>query len=366
MSHPGSVKIHAVIMAGGSGTRFWPLSRHANPKQFLAIGTKEPLLRETITRLHPLVTPERVHVVAGAHHAAQVRALLPELSASALLVEPCARNTAPCVGLAALHVARLDPDAVMAVLPADHHIADGETFRRLVAGAAERAAQGELVTLGISPTRPETGYGYIQRAAEPSLRTEGDLPVYEVLRFVEKPALALAERYLAEGDYLWNSGMFFMTPRRILSDIERFLPELAAQLARIDAAIGAPDYEAVLAECFTAAPAVSLDFGVMERAENVRVIAAQMGWNDVGHWAALPDFSPTDGDENVIIGDALLRDCEGVIAHSEAGLTVAALGLRDLVVVATADVVMICPRARAQEVRVLGQALAEAGREELL
>ncbi len=359
------LSLYAVIMAGGSGTRFWPLSRQRRPKQLLAIGTAKPLIVETVERLAPLVPLENVRVVAGRQHAGPIADLLPALPADGVLVEPCARNTAPCIGLAAVHLARQDPDAVLAVLPADHHIADAVGFRGLVEAAAERALAGEIVTLGIRPTRPETGYGYIHFDADDRVEAAGGIGVHAVRRFVEKPPREVAERYLADGSYLWNSGMFFFTAARILDDIGRYLPEMRAELEAIGAAIGTPDYDQVLAERFAAIKGVSIDYGVMEHAARVRVVPAEMGWNDVGHWAALADFADADDAGNVASGDALLVDASDNIVHSE-GALVAAVGVSGLVVVATPDAVLVCPREQAQDVRKIVDALKEQGREELL
>jgi mannose-1-phosphate guanylyltransferase len=358
--------MYAVIMAGGSGTRFWPLSRRLRPKQFLAIGTEQPLIDETAARLAPLVPMERVRVVAGAHHADAIRSLLPALPADGLLIEPCARNTAPCVGLAAIHLFKEDPEAVMAVLPADHHIGDAAGFRRLMAAAAERARAGEIVTLGIRPTRPETGYGYIHYDRSDTQLTSDGVEICAVNRFVEKPPRAVAERYLEHGGYLWNSGMFFFTARRILDDIARLLPQLSAALERIGAAIGTPDYDAVLAENFAALESVSIDYGVMEHAERVRVVPADIGWNDVGHWAALADFAEADAQGNVVDGASVLIDARNLVVHAEPGRMVAAIGVDNLVIVATDDAVLVCPRDRAQDVRRVVAELKKSGRETLL
>jgi mannose-1-phosphate guanylyltransferase len=355
----------AVIMAGGSGTRFWPLSRTHRPKQFLAIGTAEPLIVETVHRLAPLIGVERTCIVAGAHHADGIRTLLPELPDTGLIIEPCARNTAPCVGLAAIHVAHTDPDAVMAVLPADHHIADPNAFRRVMAAAAERARAGEIVTLGIRPTRPETGYGYIHYDRAETTVTQNGVEVCAVRRFVEKPPKAVAEKYLADGGYLWNSGMFFFTARRILDDMRRLLPAMADGLERIAKTIGTPQYDAVLAEEFAAMTSVSIDYGIMEHAANVRVVPATIGWNDVGHWAALADFAEADAHGNVVEGPAVVIDSRDTIIHSE-GRVVAVVGCDNLAVVSTDDAVLVCPRERAQDVRRVVDALKSQGKTELL
>jgi len=360
--------MYAVIMAGGSGTRFWPLSRRLRPKQFLAIGTETPLIVETVNRLAPEVPLDRVRIVAGAHHADGIRTHLPGLPKDALLIEPCARNTAPCLGLAAIHVAHEDPDAVMAVLPADHHIGDQAGFHRVVNLAAEAAAKGEIVTLGIAPTRPETGYGYIEVANAIKAGVNGPLPV---TRFVEKPNAETAATYLSSGRFLWNSGMFFLTARRALADIERFLPRLHAALGRISAAIGTPEYDAVLAEAFATAESISIDYGIMEHATGhatlppVKVVPADIEWNDVGHWAAIADYAEADADGNVVEGDAILVDTQNTIVHA-AGRMVAVVGLQDVVVVETEDAVLVCPRDRAQDVREIVARLREADRTDLL
>ncbi len=357
--------MYAVVMAGGSGTRFWPLSRRARPKQFLAIGTEKPLLVETVERLAPLVSASQTYVVAGEAHASEVAALLPTLPSDQLLIEPCARNTAPAIGLAAIHLRRRDPEAVMAVLPADHHIGDRPGFVRLLRAAEERARAGEIVTIGIRPDRPETGYGYIHYDRKETVPTKNGVDACRVLRFVEKPPRATAERYIAEGGYLWNSGMFFVTVARILADIRRFLPNLAAALDRVDAAIGEPFYEKVLADEFNDLESISIDYGVMEHADNVRVLPASIGWNDVGHWAALADFAETDAQGNVSAGNAILVDAHRNIVHAE-GRVVAVVGVRDLVVVATPDAVLVVPRDRAQDVRHVVDRLREQGEEDLL
>lgn len=357
--------IHAVIMAGGSGTRFWPLSRRSKPKQLLPIGTEEALIVETAKRLDPVIPMERVAVVAGRIHMGPIAALLPALTPENQIVEPCARNTAPALGLAAAHLYHRDPDAIMAVFPADHHISKVEGFQRLIVAASERAAEGEIVTLGIRPSRPETGYGYIRYHQDQGLTAANGVEAFMVDRFVEKPPLSTAERYLAEGDYLWNSGMFFFKASRLLSDIAEHLPELSAALARISAAIGAPDYERVLDEAFNAAPSISIDYGVMERAAQVRVIPADIGWNDVGHWAAVADFVPADAQDNVTHGPQVLIEAKGNITHSQDGRLIAALGVQDLVIVSTDDAVLVLPKERAQDVRAIVDAL-KGTREELI
>ncbi len=233
---------YAIIMAGGSGTRFWPLSRRARPKQFLAIGTESPLIVETVERLVPLIPTEHLKIVAGESHVAGLKSHLPMLGPDALIVEPCARNTAPCIGLAAINVAQDDPDAVMVVLPADHHIADGTSYRNLISAACERARQGDIVTLGIHPTRPETGYGYIELDANRVTNPDVGPIAFDLNRFVEKPDVDTARKYLESKHFVWNSGMFFFTAKTILGAFERHLPDMHEGLMRIADHIGSNTY----------------------------------------------------------------------------------------------------------------------------
>ena len=365
-----STNLFAVIMAGGSGTRFWPLSRAERPKQFLPIGTASPLIIETIERISPLVHMDRICVVAGRHHRDWLVKNAPELREESIFIEPCARNTAPCIGLAAVQLAHRDPDAILAILPADHHIGDSVKFRRLIKAATRRAALGEIVTLGITPDRPETGYGYIEMSDNEQL-SDDEIAIRTVARFVEKPDRATAQTYLDSGRFLWNSGMFFFSARTILAAFQRHLPALSVALDEISAAIGTDRYEAVLEDQFTKAPSVSIDYGIMEPITQasdespVRVIEADIGWNDVGHWAALGDFAQSDALGNVQRGDTLVIDGDNNIIYADEG-TVATVGVSGLVVVRTSDAVLVCRRDDAQSVRKIVSTLKENGREELL
>lgn len=347
--------LYPVVMAGGSGTRFWPLSRKARPKQFLALATDRPLLVETVKRLDGLATPGRTYVVCGPVHARAVRRLLPRLPAPNVLVEPVARNTAPAIGLATLHVRARDPDGVLAVLPSDHHVADVRGFRAVLGRAAEVARSGALVTIGIEPTRPETGYGYI--------RVGEQLPggAARVRAFVEKPDAATAERYLASGEYLWNGGIFVFTARAMLDAIRKHMPELAAVLDRIAPTLGTSRYGAALKKHFPTAKAVSIDYGVMEKAAEIAVVPGAFGWSDVGSFAALPEVRPADAAGNVVVGKgAVLVDSAGCVVVGS-GRPLGLVGLKDMVVVDSGDAVLVVPRDRSQDVRAVVQSLKARG-----
>jgi mannose-1-phosphate guanylyltransferase len=362
------VNIHPVVMAGGSGTRFWPLSRRSRPKQFLPLAGGAPLLRATVERLPPLVEAQRVRVVCGPSHAAAVRKMLPELPKANVVVEPCARNTAPCVGLAALHVAAEDPKGVMLVLPADHHIARPAAFRDALGAAARVAASGAIVTVGVKPTRPETGYGYLKvgRAVDGKVRLKKGLAPRAVERFVEKPDVATAERYLADGAYLWNSGIFAFRADVILEEIRRALPDLGQRLGEIAAAIGTGGYARALGRAFPACPSISIDYGVMEKSDRIAVVPGDFGWSDVGSFAALPEVRAADAQGNVAEGEALILDGRDNVVLARKDRPVALIGLDGVVVVDAGDALLVCKKDRAQDVRQAVDALQKRGRDDVL
>jgi mannose-1-phosphate guanylyltransferase len=358
------MNVFPVVMAGGSGTRFWPLSRAARPKQFLALSGGAPLLAETVARLPPLAGPERTFVVCGPVHAAAARALLPAVPPGNVVVEPCARNTAPAIGLAALHVARRDPAGVLAVLPSDHHVARPDLFRDALSAAARLAGKGLLATIGIRPSRPETGYGYLLAGAPLDPDPAGLLPA-KVERFVEKPDRATAERYLADGRYLWNAGIFAFRADVVLAEIRALMPELADRLDAIGAALGTPGYDAALAEAFPRCPSQSIDYGVMERSARIAVVPVDFGWSDVGSFAALPEVRAADAAGNVAEGDALVVDGRENVVLAKDRL-VAVVGVDGLVVVDAGDALLVCPRDRAQDVKKVVDELRRRGRDDLL
>jgi mannose-1-phosphate guanylyltransferase len=356
------MKLHPIVIAGGSGTRFWPLSRQKRPKQFLPLASEKPLIVDTLERLSPLCKVEESFVVCGKTHARKVKSLVPALPAAQLLVEPMARNTGPAIGLAALHVSARDPQGVMVVLPADHHIADTATFRKTLTAAAKLARRGLLTTIGISPTRPDTGYGYIHLGAP----LDAENKAHRVQRFVEKPDLDRARGYLSSGDYLWNAGIFVMRADVFLGEVARFLPKLHAALETIRPTLGTRRYAATLAREFAHAEPISIDYGVMERADGIACVPGDFGWSDVGSFAALPDVRPVDSHGNVVQGDAALIDCHGCVVVGAGARTIAAVGVSNLVIVDAGDTLLVVPKDRAQDVRAAVEALGKRGAAHLL
>jgi mannose-1-phosphate guanylyltransferase len=305
---------------------------------------------------------ERTIVVAAASQVEDVLRAVPGLPQNNILAEPCGRNTAPCIGFAAEALYARDPDAVLAVLPADHHIANEAAFTEVVSEALRLAgAEDRIVTVGIRPTRPETGYGYIRMSAQPS-RGRG----HEVEAFVEKPDGVTARGYLESGRYLWNSGMFFFRASRIRAELRRHLPDMTAAFDAIGAAARGGDLAAAVAKVYPGLRAISIDYGVMEKTTGILVVAADFGWNDVGSWTALSDISEHDADGNVAVGETLLRRARGNVVVADSGQLVAVVGLDGLVVVATKDAILVCPKDRAQEVRDVVAELERRGQDRYL
>ncbi len=358
-----SPQAFAVILGGGAGTRLWPSSRRARPKQLLSLGGPESLLAAAVRRARAVVGLERTLIVTAADQEAAVRADIPALPRENVIAEPVPRNTAAAVGLGAVAAARrAGRDAIIAVFPADPYIGDEATFERLVRLAVAEARE-TIVTIGVRPTHAETGYGYLRVGARLPRPPGGD-PVHEVAGFVEKPDLPTAERYLASGEYLWNSGMFFLTAGRMLDESRRHLPGLGSLL---DAAIAAPNPAAAIAAGYKDVPSISIDNGIMEKTSGLRVVPGEFGWNDVGSWAALPAVRRPDARGNVVLGGATLIDGEGSIVVAEEGAPfVGVVGVRDLVVVATRDAILVVPKDRAQDVRKVVEAAKQAGRTDLL
>ncbi len=350
-SSKSSSGIFPVIMAGGSGTRFWPLSRVSRPKQFLPLATSRPLIVETLARLKGLASPKHSYVVCGAVHAPMVKKALPAMPKQNVIVEPQARNTAPAIALATAHVAHVDPQGIVIVIPSDQHVSDIPAFQASLEEAIAVARTGQIVTLGIHPTRPETGYGYIQ-VGEPLSGT-----TRRVGRFAEKPDRATAEQYLVSGEYLWNAGLFVFRADVMLEAFKRHMPELSQALDVVRASLGTKKEAAVVKREFPKMPATSIDYGVAEKAQNIAVVPSQCGWSDVGSFNALPEVRPVDADGNVSLGGPnFLIDSAGCVVVGK-DKPIAVVGMKDVVVVDAGDAILVMPKDKSQDVRKVVEAL---------
>ncbi len=352
-------RLVCAVMAGGSGTRFWPLSRRARPKQLLSLLEQRSLLRATVDRIAPVCPPSRTLVITAQRLADATAAELAELSTSHIIAEPAARNTAPCMAIAAIAAHQIDPNAIVALLPADHHVGDAQAFRDALAVAAEQAEAGYLTTLGVVPTRPETGFGYIEVGQSVGGASE-------VVGFVEKPDLETASKYLISGKYLWNGGIFVARADVALKAIAQHLPEVDAALAPLSSGecgrFGSQTFNATLNERFGQCPSISIDYGIAEHMTDMRTVPLAAGWSDVGTWASLVQQGHgTDG--NFIRGDVLNLDNDDCVIVSD-GPLVAALGLRGIAVIATNNAVLAMPLERSQDVRKVVDALKQAGHED--
>ncbi|MBI3089113.1 MAG: mannose-1-phosphate guanylyltransferase [Candidatus Tectomicrobia bacterium] len=354
----------AVIMAGGSGTRLWPSSRRARPKQFMELLGRRSLLQATLARLTPLIPPERTLVVTHRRWRAEVRRQLPELPRRNIVAEPAARGTAPCVALAALALRRRHAEASLVVLPADHLIGAAVKFRRVLRDGFRfvEAHPEYALTLGIRPSRPSTAYGYLQRGERLATLPSGG--VERVARFIEKPPAQRARELLAGGGCLWNAGIFVWKLRTFEALVERHMPELARQLPRLASLLGQPRRAAELAELYAGLPAQSIDYGIMEKAEHVAVLPCDLPWNDVGSWSSLRDIMPRDAKGNVVRrpGRAALVDVHDSIIWSDE-LRVAAIGIHDIIVVEHEGMLLLCPVSRDQEIKALLDRLKAEGKE---
>ena len=359
--------MYAAILAGGSGTRLWPRSRQAQPKQFSdIIGAGRTMLQATADRLSGLVNDDQLYIVTGANYTALVAEQLPQLRAEQIIGEPFGRNSGPAIGLACTHLVARDPDAVVAILPADHVILDVPAFQAALCAAECAAQQGYLVTLGITPDSPHTGYGYIKRGQALPVTADHGLPLYTVERFLEKPDRATATAFLAQGDYYWNGGIFICRADRMLAEMARQLPEIYANLQKIGASLATAAAGQTLATVWPQMSNISIDYGVMEGAERVAVTPLQAGWNDVGSWDALETILAQDKDQNYIVkGDTVAIGSRGNIVYTDKRL-VALVGVQDLVIVDTGDTLLVGHKAQMQKVKDVVETLRSQGRTDLL
>ncbi|GBF33913.1 mannose-1-phosphate guanylyltransferase [Desulfocucumis palustris] len=354
----------AVIMAGGRGERFWPRSRMAAPKQFLNLVGDKTMLQLTVERVENLVGISGTYIVAGADFKDIIMEQVPHLPQENILIEPFGRDTAAAIGLAALILERKDPREVMIVLPADHYISDVPCFQEVLKSAVVAAWRGqEIVTIGITPHRPETGYGYI--CQDEMLDTFAGVPAYRVFQFLEKPDYAKAVRLLACGNYLWNSGMFIWRLDLIRQLIEKHTPQLARGLNKIGQAMGTEQYPAVLEEVYAELPRISVDYGILEKADCVLVMRGDFGWDDIGSWTALERYAEKDERGNIIEGRGVLLDTRDTFIYSP-GKTVGVIGVEGLIVVNDRDSMLVCSKERAQEIKKVVQAFKDRGLDEVL
>jgi len=359
--------VHALILAGGAGTRFWPASRSLRPKQLLPLVGHDPLILQTAHRVLPLIGWEHLHVATGKHLVEQTAAVLPELRMHNTLIEPTPRNTAPCIGWAAARIARTDPDAVLMVLPSDHHVTDVSGFVRAIELAVAKAASGVITTIGIKPTHPETGFGYIEVDGE----TVGQ-EVCRAKRFVEKPNRARAEEFVAGGRHLWNAGMFFFRVRDMLDAIRRHMPALAEGLDAIDAAAREWQEDAAITRLFPSLPSISIDHGVMDHLAEFAVVPGDFGWSDVGSFQSAWELADKDERGNVAPAHSVLVDAQRNLVMdlrtetTPSGRVIALVGVEDLVVVETGDALLVVPRSRAQDVKDVVAALKSRGEHKLV
>lgn len=354
------MNIYGIIMAGGGGTRFWPLSRIQTPKQLLNLSGKDAMVCEAVARLCRVASPENIYIATNEAQLPAMREVLKgKIPEKNILAEPAAKNTAACIGYAAEELLKTRGDGVMVITPSDAFIRDGDAFERALRTAVAAAEEtGELVTIGITPTFPATGYGYIRFK-----QTDG--PVKEAVCFVEKPPREQAEEYLASGDYVWNSGMFVWKVSTILEHYRRLLPELYRDFDRFGKFVGTDREPAALKETYGRIPSVSVDYGIMEKSRDILVVPAELGWSDVGSWDMLGAVREADKDGNITVGDGLLIDTKNSTVYAQSR-TVTVVGVSDLVVVETPDAVLVCPKDRAQDVKKIVETLKQQGREELL
>lgn len=356
--------MYAMIIAGGVGTRMWPRSRQASPKQFLDLTGRETMIQATVNRISSLIPPENIVVVTGKRYVSLVRQQLPMLSAENVIGEISGKNTAPAIGLGGLYIERMAPGETMVVLPADHIIPNETAFKNALLAADEVARTGKLVTLGITPTGPETGYGYIHRGeAVGQFRNQ---TVYQVSQFLEKPDLPTAQEFYNSGEYYWNSGMFIWQVSTFFNEVNRHMPELDAKLGRLKAALFDADSPEAVESIWEQINGESIDVGLMEKAGDVAVVPLDAGWNDVGSWAALHDELAETPEQNVVINARHLNiDSSGLLIQGN-GKLIATIGVENLTIIQTDDALLVCAKDKTQDVKKIVEQLKTQNKQEYL
>lgn len=354
------MKIYGIVMAGGGGTRFWPLSRKDNPKQLLNLSGKEIMVNETIDRLSQVAAKDNIYIVTNSSQVKKMNAVTDgRILPDHILSEPSARNTAACIGYAAIKIAKSYSDGIMVITPSDAYIKNDKEFANILRKAIKEAEETDnLVTIGITPTFPATGYGYIHFE-------ENKGTVKRVLQFVEKPDWETAKKYVSTNEYVWNSGIFVWKASVILNKFKELLPDIYADLEKIANSFDTPDEEKVLNEVYPSIRSISIDYGIMEKSNDIKVVPGEFGWNDVGSWDMLGVLHDSDSDGNITVGNTLSIDTKNSIIYSS-GKLVATVGIEDLIVVETPDALMVCPKDKAQDVKKIVDKLKEQKKEGLL
>ena len=355
--------LYALVLAGGTGTRLWPRSRRERPKQLLPLISARTMLQETVERVLPIIPADHIFIITNEGFAETACEQLPDLPPKNIIREPEGHGTAPSIGLGGLHIQKRDPAAVMVSLHADHYIERAEEFRRALLDAARVARAGYLVTLGIQPNQPETGYGYIQRGE--LIETLGAQPVYRVAQFLEKPDEATATRFVASGEYYWNSGIFAWQMATLWEEYARYQPKLFKQLQSIGRDLNTRREKTTITRVWNKIKNETIDVGIMEQSRRVVTLPIDVGWSDVGSWATLLDLLPGNRENNVVVGEHVGVDTSSSLIYSPNRL-IATVGLSDMIVVDTDDAILVCPKSRAQEVRHIVETLKQSNKHKYL
>jgi mannose-1-phosphate guanylyltransferase len=354
---------HAVIIAGGRGERFWPKSRVDLPKQFLRLIGDKTMLQGTVNRIEKFLAPENIYIITAENHLGIVKEQVPEIPQENIILEPCGRDTAAAIGLAAVIVQQKDAGGVMVVLPADHYVADNDRFAAVLRGAVEAARENRAVTIGITATRPETGYGYIAQGQY--YQSFAGIPSYHVEKFTEKPDRQKAAEFLKSGNYFWNSGIFIWKAGLIRKLIASHLPVLAEGLDKIEKAAGTTSYPQVIQEVYAGLAKISIDYGILEKTREILMVPGDFGWDDVGTWTALEAYMEHDLNGNVLFGQGVLVDTTNTMVQGS-DKVVATLGVDNLIIVESEGSILICNKQRAQDLKKVTKALQENGYKEIL